>query len=587
MTTDNTKHGQNRLSNNRPPYTGKSGENGEMEAHTRNGIMVCGGAVDQRKRPWVRIRRGTDIAYISATDICNGQHEKCREQLRAQNIAVVSPQTLIRISREAEKLTFSDKILVADRQGWNGQSYVLGDGTIFQPKDCKDEIVVAFAPNSKHSVSCTVEQYWSVFAPLAKKQEFLLFAIMIALIGPLLGVIRRSGSVLDNIFFDICGPTSNGKSTVYILLAGSLWGFGSPRIGFGESWNMTLGGLAKTVPRYNDGALFLDEANAVTGDERTKGQFFRDGIFIVSGGDYRNTAVNEYTQEPATVACISSSNVPLGGYFQNDGAVGAAFDVRCITIRIPEKNRPHKIFTEVPKGFKDSGTLAQHISSQVQRYHGAPIRKFLQALVAARNADENKLIADITEYQEEFLNRIDVDKNNGPELRRANAVGLAYAAGRLARKWDALPKKEEIGSLLTACENVWNTAIAVKTTKAAKISDPLVNYIESNVTQFVTVKDPIPVNDKRFNACPGYIKRQSDGTRELIVSSLAFKRIGLRTTEISTLRKKGILLNDGDRLSCKRTVRLVDDSPKSERVKVFDLTALKVKIKGGKVIYLK
>ncbi|WP_332308148.1 DUF927 domain-containing protein, partial [Elstera litoralis] len=105
--------------------------------------------------------------------------------------------------------------------------------------------------------------------PLLSGQHALMFGVSLALIQPLLDLIRpEQGGFL------LYGLPGRGKTTV-LIVAGSVWG-GDPKrlLGYCESWNHTPNNLEALAASHNGMFLPLDETRVLAEGSKSRAAAF-------------------------------------------------------------------------------------------------------------------------------------------------------------------------------------------------------------------------------------------------------------------------------------------------------------------------
>ena len=101
--------------------------------------------------------------------------------------------------------------------------------------------------------------------------------------------------------------------------------------------------------------------------------------------------------------------------------------------------------------FAGSAEYANALTRAAEQNHGHAIRKFLKQLVRARAKDDAALRAWIASRVNGFVEKANIDPNDGSAFRVAEAFGLVYAAGRLAQQYGVLPDCLAVGPAVLTC----------------------------------------------------------------------------------------------------------------------------------------
>ncbi len=152
-----------------------------------------------------------------------------------------------------------------ERLGWHGSVYVMPTHSI------GEELAIVVFQNA-HSIepafaiTGSVEDWRRKVGTLAKANSRLVFAISVALAGPL---VEPAGE--DSGGFHFRGASSSGKTTA-LKVAASVWGNPSS---YCRLWRTTSNGLEGLAAVHNDGLLILDELAQVDPREAPMAPWFR------------------------------------------------------------------------------------------------------------------------------------------------------------------------------------------------------------------------------------------------------------------------------------------------------------------------
>jgi uncharacterized protein (DUF927 family) len=229
---------------------------------------------------------------------------------------------------------------------------------------------------------------------------------------------------IQNPIFDICGLNSRGKTTAFIRLAGSVWGWSDSETGFADSWHTTTAGLDVLLASHNDGFLGLDEANLAHEDPKQRAKIIHHGVHIIANGREKTTKPGGVPMRSTATCCVSTSNDPLLDYVIASEEAKGALAARMVTILIPETRR-YGVLKRLPKGYINPGKAIDAINAATAQHHGAPIRSFLKRLVRERSEDKEKLIQTIRKYFDMFLKAVGIDGRDALAYRRAKSFALA------------------------------------------------------------------------------------------------------------------------------------------------------------------
>jgi hypothetical protein len=500
--------------------------------------------------------------------------------LAEAGIFLLTSRSVRLLAQEAEALTASDFVhrLVATKPGWVGPHFVLGDGTIISPAAAPVDLINLVEPNSNFAVKGDQEAWLDQVTPLIAGQEAALVALSFPFLGPVLSLLTGTDLEIQNPIVDVTGDSSIGKSTIFIRLAGSVWGWADRDTGFGESWLATKGGIEIFLPSYVDGWLGLDEANLAGSTEDERGKLIATAVHIIAHGRRKTTKPTGLAGAAARLACVSTGNDQLLDLIGGSRAARAALAARMPTITVPA-NRRHKILSNLPEGYANSEEVIDAIKALTARLYGCPIRVFLKGLVEDAYRNKRRLIKKIRRHADRFSQAARIAPSLGVASRRAKPIGLAYAVSQLAREYGALPRKNMVGNYLKAFVEIWRWTGERNLRPAQDGVAVLQEFIDSNKTAFTMLKRPRLISDAKFRSCPGYLRTTSRG-RELVISASRAKREPwLSRTVIDDLISARVLVGESGknpRMDTKRKVCLDKHGELiADRVWVFNLDRLK------------
>lgn len=357
---------------------------------------------------------------------------------RGARTAIVSRGIMIMGSRNWAK--FLDKVgnirefpdaAVIESVGWNGDAFALPDCSVIT-KDGTDPTYLAIEPQRGKCAESGSFAGWrsKVAEPLAGL-HLATFLLMSAFMPPLLRLTERVG----NVGFEIVGPPGIGKSTLQYLISSALGGVMQDSSGhYWVSLDTTYNALEDMMKVHSDLPLIMDEANlmAAADTPKVRGEVFKALAFKLYSGTLKGR-FGAPAEPDFRLGFIISSNEPLASLLGQSNDVARAAQDRLITIPIT------KTFDLLPEGYSNSGQFAKELIRSAQRHHGHAIKKFLAGLVKEKADNEKKLRARIRKLVAEFQRQAGVDLNNGSASRVAEAFGLVYAAGSLAKRYQVLP----------------------------------------------------------------------------------------------------------------------------------------------------
>ena len=533
---------------------------------------------------WLEITDGTNTAYMSRSELV-GSSTDAFKRLERQGIPALLPATQRKIRASAESITIFDRTArVATRPGWVGSAYVLPDGKVLRPPgEERTEILVQFAANPKCMRSKPPKDAPSglaagnrAIAPLVSGQALLTTSILISLAGPLMRLVDYTAYAVANTGFDLVGPPNLGK-TQWLAISGATWG-DEPQMrrGYADAWSGTVAATLARVVRCNDGFAGFDDTSVAMVDGAIAGGKVADiatKVMMLADGAERDRYTDPAQPRPSRFLYLSTGNRSLADALSGHADVVDAHSTRLVTLELKFVGE-HGIFDRLPKGMASALEAGNALDKLRKRHHGWLGLEFVSSLVKARADDEKGLVADITRYMEEFHTKISTDAQHPPIDRIWRPLALAYAAGRLAKKWKVIPSGW--GNFLDATTRVYGIAIASLNGGTAALSkaDPL-DRVEAYLRTAKAIdlrKKKVTLTREQVLKAPGILYRQKSDQLEFLMSRKRMvKAFPDHEKVIAALRAAGKLAFEKDKVVVYRSIR---GSGKTERDRVY---AIRVK----------
>lgn len=336
------------------------------------------------------------------------------------------------------------RVLVTERIGWHGSSFVLGNETI-APAGAELIVLQTDRPDALPPLNQagTLDDWQRQIAALAVGNSRLAFAIACAFAAPLLGLLAIEGGG-----FHLRGASSLGKSTA-LHAAGSVWGGGGLR-GWPRSWRTTDNALEAVAAAHCDLLLCLDEMGEATPEAVAacayalangagKGRAARDGgarriaewrVLFLSSGEHglahrlaeaRGGPKRAHAgQEVRVLDVPADAGAGLGLFEDTKGEAPAAF--------------------------------AERVERAARATYGSAGRAWLRWLVDHRD----QAIAEARQNLEAFRRRYLPAEASGQVERALRRFALVAAAGELAITAGILPWPErEAMRAARVCFSAW------------------------------------------------------------------------------------------------------------------------------------
>lgn len=252
--------------------------------------------------------------------------------------------------------------------------------------------------------------------------------------------------------FHIFGDSSMGKSTS-LYFAESVRG---PRQGLG-SWDFSETGITDYMTGHNDSLITLDEIKNLDENPVKAYQKASKITHKITSGQVRklSSRYQDGAQQQSIcwrVVALSTGELSLTEHADEGNAKRMhGEEVRLIDVPA-DAGKGLGIFEKLPHDIKSPHELAKLIDERTNLYYGTAYIKFLEKMTEQLNKDKMKFIKVIRSKMDYFLNKHNVDFNNGFQVRFAERFALSYAAGSLAVKYGVLPfKKKDVMRGVSKC----------------------------------------------------------------------------------------------------------------------------------------
>ena len=319
-----------------------------------------------------------------------------------------------------------------------------------------------------------------------------------------------------NPLVEIVGQRETGKSTLGVAAA-SIWS-GDPTsdCGGGESWALTAASIDDVKRWHRDCCLFLDEGNAAA-QRRDRSEFFTQAVFGLAAtaskrryGDLPKTAHN-------SLSFLSTTNQSLDDVVSEDKDVKDAMLSRVITARVSD-DAPFGVLAVLPAGYETSRLAIEEMRAASDRNYGVVSRAYVRSL--CRNAEHNE--ERLRRYIDLKLQAYLANASGLPGGARIHkSFALAYAAGRLAQQFKAIPSSWRLRDALLSIHR--NVILREGSGNDENSRETISSYIEAHHPNMVTADQLRTMSKEEFETCDGSLLSHQ-GRPCLLVSGKALQR---------------------------------------------------------------
>lgn len=386
-------------------------------------------------KPYYIISKGEKRTFIPARLASDNIKDVCG-LLHDQGIIVLPGKQTKELQNKLSWNHVSEPVDLVDQYGWFSGGFALPSGeAVVEPGAAPPEVAMPFLLG-KCAVSGSVRQWQRQVAEPIAGQSLLQTLMLTAFASPLLDIYDRSLPTS----FELFGATS-ANVQLASMLAASVCGNPVRNGGYSVDFSVAAEHPADTFACHADMPLILAGAEMFAASVTPKMMAASYAAVVCHAGRVASKGISSFTLitsgEPLVLTLGEGSLAEMARSHQVVLAVG------------PE--RPYGVFDTLPQGFRNAGDAAAALETAARSQHGTAMYAYLEKLVAARAKDEAELRSFILARIRTFRQAAKVDPNNQTELRTADAFGLLYAAGRLAREYGVLPRSWRVGPSVMRC----------------------------------------------------------------------------------------------------------------------------------------
>lgn len=499
--------------------------NGEMIAGPTNSskpkpeYKVLDALIAQTGNHWIKYGALNQFCWFSIPDLQRRESDVIA-RLSDAGIHLLSPAAKNKLKTDIEAHTDYRPGLVALHPGWIENHFVLGDGTILSPPRASQEVIVGFEPRSKFTPRGSLVGWQSEVGAIIAKQPLPLFALGVAFSAPLLRFTKQLNPQVEFVGDPECGKSTAG------FLAASVWaGDPTSEVGGGESWDVTINSLDPHKSDHSDSLLFLDEANLMDSSTTAGRGAVKQAVFKVAKKGAKKRYTDTTIAPNINVSLFSTSNIPISELLKLKGPSGGALTTRMITVLIPQGKG---LLDSFPGGFKDMTEAIDELRVVVDREYGTAGQAFARRLVLEVAADEEGVSRRIRALIKSFREIMRSERQAKGSARVERVFATIYAALRLAREWEVIPKSWRTAKASTLAAYRLYLGSLASSPVGSVVGPSALNLVQAYAKRerknLVRIKEiDRPLDRKKFATAAGFT-RKNDGHRELLVPTTRFQR---------------------------------------------------------------
>lgn len=331
---------------------------------------------------------------------------------------------------------------LVSRPGWTNGQYITPAWQL--PERQGEQIILDTMPETQRfGMEGSLEDWQTNVAALCLRNELLKFAVSVGFAPILLPWCPDVGGG-----FHFASNSTTGKSTL-LVVAGSVFGGGDPRHGFGHTWDVSIGGVEFLAESHNHALLTLDEMGQFGGDPATLKQV----PYMLAHGMGKTTLTRDRRgRRGASWDLIYLSSGEIGFLESLEGASVKVRDGQEVRLCEIPMQRAFGAFDH-PIG-SDAAAFAERIKTAALRHYGTAAHAFVGRFLEVGADDVARLL------RREMDGFLDCARQRfgtvGETAARAmKRFAFVSAAGEIATHWGITgwPESEARKGALAACDD--------------------------------------------------------------------------------------------------------------------------------------
>lgn len=500
------------------------------------------GLIDQNEERSVLLIQDGSRAIVPL-DVALGSPIEFARAAAKQGVILADTKARNEASRRIGMIAdWPQTVYVAKQPGLHCGAFLRPDGNL-RGTPTVEHFQVALTHPVQLTRMGTLEGWQRLVARFATGQSILILAFSTAFLGPLLEVMPG----WDNVLIELVAATSTGKTNI-LSAACTVWGAPHRRPGsISKSFRTTDNALEENMLARGGAFCTLNEVNLL-GSEKQLGSLLSDFAFLLEEGAPKDRKGQE-TIVPARICALATSNQPVPELMAGQSPERIdAVRVRLATVDA-DTGSGYRGFDHLPEGFNDGATAINALRDGLLEHHGHAIDPYLDRLAAELARDRDSLVRQIRWWENRFLDRCGVDRNDGAAFRRASIFARIYVAGILASRWGILPLRDIREAILTCYNRSPGAATLSAVAAGLTASQMVAQYVRDHHSELLDLdRGRVPhLTLAELDSHPGFL-RSWPGRRYLLIRTERWQAVfGRRANRmLAELNREGRLqITDG------------------------------------------
>lgn len=393
---------------------------------------------------------------------------------------------------------YDENLELTRRTGWHGSRFLRPDGRMIG-KGAEIILQSEFALAGEDVAAGDLKAWRENVATPMGYSSTGTFALCLAFAAVLLPKFNETSGIIH-----IFGKAATGKTTV-ARGAQSVHMRADPKAM--EHWDATPKAFEERAVRYNCALMPLDEiAMLGANDDEISSRTAKAGFTLAAGGGReRSVLFDKGGRATWSVLALSTGEQAVSEYFANRGVARLKGDMRRV-IDVPIKATPELGIFDLASDELSPSSIASLIEQNASVHYGVAIEGFISSFLA----DEGKYTKLVDRWKSAFLEVV-LPSADAWERTVASRFALAYAAGRLASKFEILPFAK--AAILAAVRDTYLAARETTPVSRPEFGTELSKIFTAlcNSEKFMWVDDASRHTEKELSEVECFLRGTRDG----------------------------------------------------------------------------